>query len=338
MSATGQPGWRPSASLAAARLRARMLADARAFFAEQSILEVETPALSAAAVSDPRLESVGLTLALAPQRTFYLHSSPEFAMKRLLAAGWPDIFQICRVYRDGELGNRHQPEFTLVEWYRRDVGLSAMMQDTVAFMERLLDAGRLDAGADFMGYREAFRRHASVDPLAATLAELRAASDADDELARALGDDRDAWLDLLLTRRVAPRFAPRRLTVLHHYPASQAALARLCPLDGQLADRFEVFYGDVELANGYDELCDGVEQRKRCASDQSLRRQLGLPLRPLDERFLAALDAGLPPCCGVAVGFDRLVMINLDVDTLGEVQAFPAVEADIGERHENDNH
>lgn len=303
-----------------------MLSEARRFFAEHAILEVETPALQTAAVSDPHIESIEVRLQAAGDRPYYLHTSPEYAMKRLLAQGAPDIYQLGRVFRDGEVGRRHQPEFTMAEWYRRGLDLPAMMRHTVEFIERLLDSGLLSAPARYISYVDAFRRQLGIDPLVATADELRAAARADDDLANALGQDRDAWLDLLLARDVAAAFPNRRLTVLHHYPASQGALARHCPDDARLADRFEVFCGDVELANGYHELADADEQRARFAADQARRRRAGLAVRPLDESLLAALSAGLPDCCGVAVGFDRLVMINLRTDRLRDVQAFTAVE------------
>ncbi|MEQ8204641.1 MAG: amino acid--tRNA ligase-related protein, partial [Woeseia sp.] len=156
--------------------------------------------------------------------------------------------------------------------------------------------------------------------------DLRLAADADDQLRQALGDDRDAWLDLLLTQRVAPRFDRKTLTVLHHYPASQSALARLCPGDPSTADRFEVFFGELELANGYYELSNALEQESRCASDQAVRAAADKPIRPLDQDFLAALRSGLPACCGVAIGFDRLVMVNVGTTELRQVQSITAVK------------
>jgi len=326
---TPPAGWRPTASLEAARERARMLAAARDFFARHDVLEVETPALSKAAVSDPQIESVGATLRAVPGMPYFLHTSPEFAMKRLLAAGWPDVYQVCKVFRDGEVGRRHQPEFTMVEWYRLGTTFSAMMRHAVDFLAAVLDADRLPRAPRYLGYADAFAEFAGLDPLAASTDELARAVRADAGLARALGDDRDAWLDLVLTQSVAPRFAPDGLTVLHHFPVTQAALARRCPDDDRVADRFEVFLGEVELANGYHELTDSAEQRARIDADQRARRRRGQPARPLDERFLAAMDAGLPDCCGVAVGFDRLVMINTGSKTLAGVQTFTAVETDL---------
>ncbi|MGB5581241.1 MAG: EF-P lysine aminoacylase EpmA [Woeseia sp.] len=317
--------WHPTATLATARVRAGMLAQARRFFAIHDVLEVETPALSQAAVSDPNIESIAVTLSAATGHRYYLHTSPEFAMKRLLCAGWPDIYQLCKVFRDGEAGKRHQPEFTMVEWYRRNFELHAMMRHTVDFICTLLDRQVDAAAAEYISYRDVFLRHVRLDPLAASVTELQKASDADDALIRTLGDARDAWLDLLLSTQIAPNFKTDRLTVVHHYPASQAALARRCPDRPDCADRFEVFCGELELANGYFELTDAEEQQQRCERDQQHRAQNGATVRPLDQDFLAALRAGLPSCCGVAVGFDRLVMLKVQTEKLSDVQTFSAI-------------
>lgn len=320
------PRWQPTATLAAGKVRADMLAAARKFFADNNVLEVETPVLARAAVTDLQIESIGATLTADPAHSYFLHTSPEFAMKRLLCAGWPDIYQICRVFRDGEVGERHQPEFTMVEWYRRDWSFSAMMRHTVAFLHHLLKAQEDTLPVTYLAYRDAFVRYLTLDPFTASIDELQLASGADAALVAALGDHRDSWLDLLLSTRIAPRFARQAITVVHHYPASQAALARVCPDDPQVADRFEVFCGELELANGYCELGDALEQRRRCEQDQLERERQGRPLRPLDEEFLAALSAGLPPCCGVAVGFDRLVMLRLRTNRLRDAQTFTVMD------------
>jgi elongation factor P--(R)-beta-lysine ligase len=314
--------WRPAASPATARRRAAMLAQARRFFEERGILEVDTPVLSKAPVSDPHIESVPTEPGPARPRR-YLQTSPEYPMKRLLCAGWPDIYEICKVFRDGEAGSRHQPEFTLVEWYRRGFGLAEMRQETAAFLSALIEPRILAAPPEYLDYGAAFERHAGVDPRRAGVDALTAAAGADPDLARALGDDRDAWLDLLLTQRVAPAFARDRLTVLYHYPASQAALARICPADPAVADRFEVFLGDLELANGFVELRDAGEQLRRFEAELEKRRRKGQPVGPLDRCFIAALESGLPECAGVAVGFDRLLMINEMTDDIRHVQTFP---------------
>ncbi|MEX0708356.1 MAG: EF-P lysine aminoacylase EpmA [Woeseia sp.] len=315
-------GWRPSGGLAASRQRATMLGYARQFFADHGILEVDTPALSRSAVTDPAIESISASVTDDPGHDVFLHTSPEFAMKRLLCAGWPDIFQICKVFRDGEIGRRHQPEFTMVEWYRLNVNLWEMMDHTADFIAGLLPREKLAVSPEYLSYQEAFIQHAGVDPLRATVAELREAAGADRDLAASLGENRDHWLDLLMSSRVAAGFRRDRLTVLHHYPASQAALARLCPEYEKLAERFEIFFGELELANGYRELTDASQQRQRFLDDQATRRESQQPVRPLDEALLAAMTHGLPDCCGVAVGLDRLLMIALDTGDIRTVQSF----------------
>ncbi|MEO0616426.1 MAG: EF-P lysine aminoacylase EpmA [Pseudomonadota bacterium] len=312
--------WRPGHTLEVARLRARMLARARQWFADRDILEVTTPALDAAAVSDVNIESIAATIdALDGPR--YLHTSPEYAMKRLLAAGFPDIYQICTVFRDGEVGRRHQPEFTMLEWYRHDMDLDAIVRDAVGLIRLLLGDGatQLTHDTHHLRYDDALRTACGVGSDSAIDA-LRAA--AGDALTPGIEHDRDALLDYLFACEVAPGFADETLTVITHYPAAQAALARIDAASGR-ALRFEVFHGALELANGFVELTDAVTQRQRFDNDQSKRRALGRALRPLDERFLAALSHGLPDCAGVALGFDRLVMRAAGCDTIGAVTSFP---------------
>lgn len=327
MNETSAPrSWQPGATLATAQLRASMLQTARDFFATHDILEVETPALSRAAASDPNIESIEATLAADPAHRYFLHTSPEFAMKRLLCAGWPDIYQICKVFRDGEVGDRHQPEFTMIEWYRRNIGLQEMISHTLQFIRQMLGPQKQAIETVSLSYREAFEQYLGLDPIAASISDLQQASIPDKSLLQALGDNRDHWLDLLLSTRIAPQFDPAVLVVIHHYPASQAALAQRCPQDPQVADRFEVFCGALELANGYVELTDANELQQRSEQDQQQRALQGLPQRPLDEELLAAMHAGLPPCCGVAIGFDRLVMLRRETGKLCDVQTFLTVD------------
>ncbi|MBT8077109.1 MAG: EF-P lysine aminoacylase GenX [Gammaproteobacteria bacterium] len=312
-------GWKPGAGHATARTRAWMLSAARHYFANCDVLEVETPVLSASAVSDPHLESMHVSAQCAEGGPLFLRTSPEYPMKRLLAAGYPDIFEIGKVFRDGERGARHQPEFTMIEWYRHGFGLQQIIDDAVGLISTLIDDRHLLRPLQQISYRDAFLRFAGVDPGDAQSNELARIAKADDSLMRSIGDDRDAWLDLILARNVAAAFPSNALTVLHHYPASQAALSRLCPDDPALADRFEVFFGPVELANGYVELTDADEQRRRFLRDQEQRRLADAQTRPLDENLLAAMDHGLPPCAGVAVGFDRLLMINTQARHIRDV-------------------
>lgn len=306
----------------ALKLRARMLASARNYFAAQNVLEVETPMLSRHAVSDINIESIEAHLELAPGTSFYLHTSPEFCMKRLLAAGAPDIYQLGKVFRDGERGHRHQPEFTLAEWYRHGFGLEQIINDTLGFIREVLGNSAALGPTRRISYREAFENALGIDPISATIEELAPLATARHHLNPATDRDKTDWLDLLLCQSVAPAFDRDCLTVLHHYPAEQAALARVNPDDPAVADRFEVFRGDLELANGYVELGDAAEQRERCNRDQAARQALGKTIRPLDRDFLDALQHGLPACAGVAVGFDRLVMIAAGADHIGKVTSF----------------
>jgi lysyl-tRNA synthetase class 2 len=254
-------------------------------------------------------------------------------MKRLLAAGSGDIFQICRVYRGAERGRQHNPEFTMLEWYRLGFSLEELMREVAALVNELLSAA---LPVEFVSYRDALRRHANVDPFDSDDAALRRA-------AQALGFDaaqapsaanphardarRDELLDLIVGAQVGPALGANALTFLHRYPASQAALARLDPEDPRAALRFELYHRGIELANGYHELASGAEQRSRFASDLEARAARGLPAATIDANLLAALDAGLPDCAGVALGFDRVLMLACDASKIDEVLAFPLERA-----------
>ena len=311
--------WQPASGPGAAARRARMKQRIRAYFAAAHVLEVDTPVLSPYAVSDPQIESLEITQCQVSGRPLYLHTSPEFCMKRLLAADYPDIYSMCRVFRDGESGRLHQPEFTMLEWYRLGMGLDEIVADTVGVISAALDR---DIDVDTVDYRDAFIAACGLDPFVADIASLADAAEADDALRAAVGNERDDWLDLVLATRVTPQFAPDHLTVLRHYPASQAALARLCPDDNTVADRFEVFLGPVELANGYVELTDSEEQLRRIEADNVARRRRGRPVRPVDAHLLAALESGLPDCAGVALGLERLLMLFNKTDDIGNVITF----------------
>ena len=319
--------WRPTASLDALRLRARVLSDIRAFFAERGVLEVETPCLSAAAVTDVHLGSIPAEVV---GRRMYLQTSPEYAMKRLLAAGAGPIYQLARAFRDGEAGRRHNPEFTLLEWYRPGWDHHRLMGEVEELLRAVLPPRLLgDEPAERLTYREAFRIHAGVDPFESPVAKLAEAARARGGNPPDLGDDRDAWLDLLMGTVVERALGRGRPTFVHDFPTSLAALAKIRD-DGDrhpVAERFELFVQGVELANGYHELTDPHEQRQRFERDLTQRRQRGLPQPPLDERFLAALEAGLPDSAGVALGVDRLLMLAAGTDTLRDVLAFPIDQA-----------
>jgi lysyl-tRNA synthetase class 2 len=314
--------WRPSSGARTAASRALLLKRVRDHFQRAGVLEVDTPALSPYAVSDTQIESFAIPESEISTGPLFLQTSPEFCMKRLLADGYPDIYSICRVFRDGEAGRRHQPEFTMVEWYRRDLGLPGIIEDTLGLIAAALGDRTPDAPTVTIDYRDVMFRELELDAWNAPLDELADAADADASLRAALGDERDDWLDLLMATRIVPTFAADQLTVVQHYPASQAALARLCPADSRVADRFEVFCGQLELANGYVELTDGEEQRQRIARDNDNRRRRGLGVRPVDANLLAALDAGLPACAGVAMGVERLQMVHDRTEDIRDVITF----------------
>ena len=320
--------WKPTTPLETLHLRAELLARVRAFFAERSVLEVETPMLSRGATVDPAIDSFSVEYHGPGGGELWLHTSPEFPMKRLLAAGSGDIYQLCRVFRDGEAGRYHNPEFTLLEWYRLGFDHQRLMDEVEALVVVALKGGRELAAARRYSYREAFLEHAGLDPHVADGAELAARAERFGVIAPdSLGlEERDAWLDLLLTQVVEPRLERDRPVFIYDYPASQAALARVRPGEGgepPLAERFELYLDGVELANGFHELADGAEQRCRFAAEQGRRSEQRRPVPPMDERFVAALESGFPPCAGVALGIDRLVMVAAGADHIDEVIAFP---------------
>jgi lysyl-tRNA synthetase class 2 len=316
----GSNDWRPSASLEALHRRATLLATARAFFREREVLEVETPLVCRCTTTEPSIASLPVTIG---GREGWLQTSPEHAMKRLLAAGSGPIYQITRAFRDAERGRLHNPEFTILEWYRPGFDHHALMDEVEALLGRLLGAG----GAERTTYAEAFLRHAGLDPHAADRALLEAAC-MDLGLAgpSARGLERDALLDLLLARVVRPALGAG-LVFLTDFPASQAALARVRPGPPAVAERFEAFVNGIELANGYHELTDGAEQARRFEADRTRRRTAGLGDTPPDRRLLSALAHGLPPCAGVALGVDRLVMLAVGARDVAEVMAFASERA-----------
>jgi lysyl-tRNA synthetase class 2 len=298
-----------------------MLAALRGFFAARGVLEVDTPVLSASGVSDPQIESLSTRVA-GKDGSFYLSTSPEFPMKRLLAAGSGDIYQVCKVFRDAECGRWHNPEFTLVEWYRMGFDDAALMTEVEALAAALFAPHRRLMPAERLTYAEALRRHAGVDPHIAAEADLESAAAFHGIVCRA-ELDRDAKLDLLMGLVVGPRLGRERPCFVCDYPASQASLARLKPGPPAVAARFELYIDGIELANGFHELADAGELRARFTQDLATRRGRGQIQPPLDERLLAALAQGLPECAGVALGFDRLVAVALGAARLSDVMAFP---------------
>ena len=321
--------WRPSAALAVLKLRARMLERLRAFFSVRGVLEVETPTLSVAATTDLHLQSFSCRATGPGIHTLYLHTSPEFPMKRLLAAGSGSIYQICKVFRDGEAGRRHNPEFTLLEWYRVGFDYHQLMDETAALIADALAGSRTLEAPEKLTYAQAFERHCDINPHTADNATLAAivktkAIPLHGDLQR---ETVDTLRDLLLTHVVEPQLGRGRVTLLYDYPASQAALARIRPDTPPVAERFEAYLDGIELANGFHELRDAGEQRARFARDLAKRKEQGLPIVPMDERLLAALEHGLPECSGVALGFDRLVMLAAGAASIQDVLPFPIERA-----------
>jgi len=312
--------WRPIAGLGALQRRAALLACVRHFFAERRVLEVETPVLSAAAVSDPQIESLATDVAGIECR-YYMSTSPEYAMKRLLAAGSGDIYQVCKVFRDAERGRWHNPEFTMIEWYRCGYDDAALMTEVEDLLARLLAPQRTLARAERLTYAAALQRYAGVDLHSARDRELTEAAARHGVVCHA-ELDRDAKLDLLMGLVVGPQLGRGNPCFICDYPASQASLARLKPGLPPVAARFELYLEGLELANGFHELSDAGEQRTRFTQDLRTRRERGQVQVPPDERLLAALEAGMPDCAGVALGFDRLVAIALGATRLCDAMAF----------------
>jgi elongation factor P--(R)-beta-lysine ligase len=319
-----QVDWRPSASLETIRARAELLGRVREFFRQAGVLEVETPACSRFGVTDPAIDSLTTRYTgpgAAQGRALYLQTSPEFPMKRLLAAGSGPIYQLCRVFRDGELGRRHNPEFTLLEWYRPGFDHLRLMDEVAALIGQL--AGRTLA-VERLTYSEVFRRHLGIDPHAATPALLQrcAVEHGVSGTGELQLDHRDGWLDLLLTHLIEPQLGRGCMTFVYDYPASQAALARVRQGDPPLAERFELYLEGMEIANGFHELADAQEQRRRFLDDNRRRREAGRLEVPMDEALLAALASGLPDCAGVALGVDRLLMVLTGCERIEQVLAF----------------
>ncbi|QOR39630.1 EF-P lysine aminoacylase GenX [Billgrantia diversa] len=316
-------GWRPTASIETLRERARLLGEVRAFFAERGVLEVETPVLGHGGSTDVHLASLSLKATTpAGCERLWLQTSPEFHMKRLLAAGSGPIFQLARSFRDGEVGGRHNIEFTMLEWYRPGFSLDELIDETAALIQAVLsrDPGPLR----HRRYRELFCETLGLDPFTVELDMLRRVAGEHGGLD--MNDaGRDDCLDLLMSLAIEPGLGREGLDVVVDYPASQAALARRHrdPQDGEwVASRFEVYLAGLELANGYDELIDADEQAARFAEDNLARRRLGLPQVDVDQRLLAALAHGMPGCSGIALGIDRLVQLALGKTSVAEVMAF----------------
>lgn len=314
--------WRPSASMEVLKQRALVLQKIRLFFIERNVLEVDTPALSHATVTDEHLHSFSTQFNhpfSSQARTLYLQTSPEFAMKRLLCAGSGAIYQICKSFRNEETGQFHNPEFTMLEWYRPGFDHLQLMTEIDELIQMVLGCGK----AEQVTYQEIFQRHLDCDPLTATLADLKllASHHGYAEIA-ASENNGDTLLMLLFSQHVEPYIGQVRPCFVMDFPASQAALAKISPSNPLVAERFELYFKGIELANGFNELTDGAEQRRRFEQDNAKRQNKGVDRMPVDENFITAMFSGLPTCAGVALGIDRLLMLALGCTKIEQVIAF----------------
>jgi len=311
------------------RARAEMLGTIREFFAAAGVMEVETPLAGRCFGTDPAIHPMETSFTgpgYASGLPLYLQSSPEFAMKRLLAAGSGAVYQICKAFRNGELGKLHNPEFTILEWYRPDFDLRQLMDEVAALVRRVLGK---PVAVEYISYRALFGRYFDLDPCEVPVDQLAslAVKSIEGGLPAIAADDRDGWLDLLMTHALEPGLGREGLSFVYDYPASQASLARLNPDDPAVAQRFELYYQGVELANGFYELADAGLQRCRFDAENRQRVENGDPVLALDERLLAALDRGLPDCSGVALGLDRLLLLRVGAASLSEIISFPVDQA-----------
>lgn len=319
--------WQPSAPIANLLKRAAILAAIRRFFADRGVLEVETPSMSQATVTDIHLfpfQTCFVGPGASDGLTLYMMTSPEYHMKRLLAAGSGSIYQLGRSFRNEEAGRYHNPEFTMLEWYRPHYDMYRLMNEVDDLLQQVLDC----ASVETLSYQQAFLRHLDIDPLAAEKAQLRElAAKCDLSNIADSEEDRDTLLQLLFTIEVVPLIGREKPAFVYHFPASQAGLAEISSEDHRVAERFEVYFKGVELANGFRELTGDSEQRQRFEQDNLKRAQSGLPHRPIDNNLLDALHHGMPDCSGVAMGVDRLMMLALGAESLSDVMAFPVGRA-----------
>lgn len=317
--------WRPTADIDTLKKRAQFLADVRVFFAQHNVLEVETPILSAAAPTAPYLTSFVTDyqpLSGSSKQHYYLHTSPEFAMKRLLAAGSGSIYQIAHVFRNGEQGRLHSPEFTMLEWYRPELSLHQLIDEINALLQQVFGFAPIIR----LSYRGVFEFLFKFNVLTCSDDDIIAcAKERIGGLPPDLDLDRDGWLALLMSHVIEPKLADLNMPLfIYDFPASQAQLAKVIQdnAGNDVAARFELYIDGIELANGYDELLDANELDRRFESDNQQRKTLGLEQMPIDVNLLSAMISGLPNCTGVAVGIDRLMMLALDKRQIADVQSF----------------
>ncbi|MFW2177564.1 MULTISPECIES: EF-P lysine aminoacylase EpmA [unclassified Moraxella] len=317
--------YQPTATLETAQHRAKMYATIRQFFAKRDVLEVQTPIMSQAGNTDIFLQSVSANVTINDRpKTYYLHTSPEFAMKRLLADWQVPMYQICSVFRDNEIGSRHNVEFTMLEWYRPNFTLDDLAKETNELISAVLGYPVI---FDHYRYVDAFMDYVKIHPFDATCDTLQAVAK-DNGIHMDLGDDHQGWLDVLFSHLVEPNLGQNLPTLIYDYPVATASLAKtVTDKDGNLvARRFELYINGLEIANAYDELADGQALRVRFDQDNLERKKRGLPVMPIDEHLLEACDV-LPSCSGIAVGLDRLLMIATGTKAIEEVINFPIQKA-----------
>jgi lysyl-tRNA synthetase class 2 len=319
-----QQDWRPTCSLELIRLRARMLADIRQFFANKSVLEVETPLLSHSVGTDPQLEFFTTEYCLSPRRqTLFLQTSPEFAMKRLLAAGSGSIYQIGKAFRNGESGRFHNPEFTMLEWYRAGFTLTQLMDEIAELIEGLFSDQSLQE-TQRVSYQDIFASFTGLDPLVFSYQDYCAFA-RECQVSEAVdicGQDRALWLDFIFSHKVQPHLGRNALCMVYGYPACQSSLARVNQHNALITERVELFINGIELGNGYYELADAEEQSRRFDKELAIRQQQKLPVSVKDERLISALKSGLPECSGMAIGLDRLLMLLSGSKSIDDVLSF----------------
>ncbi len=324
MLVTFMSDWQPSASIQQLTQRAQLLTQVRQFFAQHNVLEVETPLLCSHAVTDPHMPILTADNPLLGEQPYYLQSSPEYAMKRLLAAGSGPIYQLCKAFRGGEQSCRHNPEFTMLEWYRPGFDHFQLMAE----ISDLLVAVMAAPAAQQIAYGELFQQYLAINPHTATAKELEQVARQHIDI-QMHSDQCDDWLNLLIAEVIEPKLGFAAPLFIYDYPASQAALAKVA-MDANghaVAQRFELYVQGIELANGYFELTDSAEQARRFQQEQQQRQQLAKPVMASDSYLLAALESGLPECAGVALGFDRLVMLVLQQNNISDVLSFTSDRA-----------
>lgn len=319
--------WQPTASLEMLKTRARLLSKLRAFFAEKNILEVQTPVLSQAGNTEPAIETFVTQQIKSSKDSIqpsFLNTSPEFAMKRLLAAGYGSMYQITSAFRQGEQGKKHNPEFTILEWYRTDFDHHALMGEVNALLRYLSeDFFKLDR-SQFFTYQDAMIKFADVDPFKASIEELNTAvKKAGIDVVGMDNASYDNWLDLLMSQVVEKNLPLNCPVFIYDYPENQAALAKIRKGSPSVAERFELYINGMELANGFHELSDAEEQAERFKNEQKQRKELELTGIPADYNLIAALKHGLPDCAGVAIGLDRLLMVLTGAEHINDVLTFP---------------